>query len=517
MKKIIPILFLLTLPICMLFAQEENNPYVVDPFEGVILHSYADYEVNLYMDFEGELTLVGIKGPAVNRQLKAYKIDGNKGIEISGDLRTLITRNNRLWAVNVENNKSLKRLDCSNNECNAIAISNSPAIRSINCSNNKIVTLMIQRSEGLRDVDCSNNKMLSSQFAEVISNLPQCPENDRGKLCVKNTTVQDNNTFSKENYQAAQAKNWDVFAITMNSNGEIEKTPYEGEDLTISKNVITYTTLLPVGSTISYDLEAYGDLIADGLSDINSGRGHMKSVILKQAAFIRGDVQVLRFLQGGFSEMDFSKNKGMHLVECIGGTIKRLDFSDSPFLYCISFPQHRLESLKIYNCPSLQEIICTNNYLSLKAVDELIKGLPDRNNWLQPGVLKLIGEKEEHNTMPTVELLEIATRKHWEIKMYRKNNDDQGSWVTITKQDITGVESPSDPSVTITPNPASDNVQICSAKPFVTVFLFDLLGNKLMETRCNETGGCMMDVADFPEGCYFVVINGKAYKISIAR
>lgn len=517
MKKIISILFLLTLSAYALLGQDRKSPYDTDPFEGVVFTSLADYEVYLYMDFEGELTLDGIKGPAVNRQLKAYKKKRDTNIQISGDLRTLIARNNRLGTLNVEHNKTLKTLDCSNNECNAIGIFQSPALRSLNCSNNELETLMIRHAEGLRDINCSNNKMLSSQFSEIISHLPQCPDNDRGKLCVKNTTVQDDNTFSIENYQEAQAKNWDVFAITMNSKGEIEQTPYEGEDISISKAIITYTTLLPVGSTISYDLEAFGDLIADGLSDINSGRGHMTSVILKQSAFIRGDVRELRFMYGGFSEMDFSKNKGLRRVECIGGTIKTLDFSGSPSLYCISFPQHHLESLKIYSCPSLQEVVCTNNYLSIEAVDELIRGLPDRSKRAQSGVLKLIGANEEHNAMPTAELLEIASQKNWEIKMFRKNDDGQSGWVSITKQNVTGVTSPSNLSITITPNPASDAVQIRSAKPFAMVSLFDLLGNKLIGAQCDEAGYCKVDVFYLPEGQYLIVINDRAYKVSIAR
>ncbi len=86
MKKIISTLVLLTLSAYVLLAQNEKSPYDTDPFEGVVFTSLADYEVYLYMDFEGELTLDGIKGPAVNKQLKAYK---KRGIRTSRFLETL--------------------------------------------------------------------------------------------------------------------------------------------------------------------------------------------------------------------------------------------------------------------------------------------------------------------------------------------------------------------------------------------------------------------------------------------
>ena len=119
--------------------------------------------------------------------------------------------------------------------------------------------------------------------------------------------------------------------------------------------------------------------------------------------------------------------------------------------------------------------------------------------------------------MPTAELLEIASQKNWEIKMFRKNDDGQSGWVSITKQNVTGVTSPSNLSITITPNPASDAVQIRSAKPFAMVSLFDLLGNKLIGAQCDEAGYCKVDVFYLPEGQYLIVINDRAYKVSIAR
>ena len=119
--------------------------------------------------------------------------------------------------------------------------------------------------------------------------------------------------------------------------------------------------------------------------------------------------------------------------------------------------------------------------------------------------------------MPTAELLEIASQKNWEIKMFRKNDDGQSGWVSITKQDVTGVTSPSNLSITITPNPASDAVQICSATPFAMVSLFDLLGNKQIEAQCDEAGYCKVDVSHLPVGQYLIVVNDRAYKVSIAR
>lgn len=49
MKKIISILFLLTLSAYALLGQDRKSPYDTDPFEGVVFTSLADYEVYLYI------------------------------------------------------------------------------------------------------------------------------------------------------------------------------------------------------------------------------------------------------------------------------------------------------------------------------------------------------------------------------------------------------------------------------------------------------------------------------------
>lgn len=92
---------------------------------------------------------------------------------------------------------------------------------------------------------------------------------------------------------------------------------------------------------------------------------------------------MLRF-PGGFSEIDFSKNKSLSLFESGGGAVKTLDFSNSPSIIEIALPYNQLETINVENCPKLRVLTCYNNNLSLEAVRKVINDLPDHSSGRPP-------------------------------------------------------------------------------------------------------------------------------------
>ena len=480
------------------------------------------------MQFEGELTLRGFAGTPVNRQVKAYPPnDTGKGLSyIVGGITKLIARNNKMGTIFVYRHSKLQTLDCSNNECRFVQLENATALRDLDCSSNRIEIFHFRSVPQLKRLNCANNKITPYHFDGLIKSLPTCPENDHGQLCVKDLTQIDENVFSDENFEAAKAKNWDVYAVTMDSEGNYVWIPYDGKKVVISDNLISYTTMIPVWTIIDLEIQARGDLIADGLSNINFDRGYFKSTILKPKAFIQGDLTVLRF-PGGFSEIDFSKNKSLSLFESGGGAVKTLDFGNSPSIIEIALPYNQLETINVENCPKLRVLTCYNNNLSLEAVRKVINDLPDHSSGRPPGdgsrpkasKLKLIGGDypDERNAIPTEDLLELAEQKNWEILIFRPDSDRDPKWRKMTKQDITSVILPESNESSISPNPAGDFVSIAGAEARATVSLTDLTGRVLVKSQCDDGGKVKLDVRGIPAGNYLLVVNGTSHKLLIAR
>lgn len=200
------------------------------------------------MQFEGELTLRGFAGTPVNRQVKAYPPnDTGKGLSyIVGGITKLIARNNKMGTIFVYRHSKLQTLDCSNNECRFVQLENATALRDLDCSSNRIEIFHFRSVPQLKRLNCANNKITPYHFDGLIKSLPTCPENDHGQLCVKDLTQIDENVFSDENFEAAKAKNWDVYAVTMDSEGNYVWIPYDGKKVVISDNLISYTTMIPV-------------------------------------------------------------------------------------------------------------------------------------------------------------------------------------------------------------------------------------------------------------------------------
>ncbi len=83
---------------------------------------------------------------------------------------------------------------------------------------------------------------------------------------------------------------------------------------------------------------------------------------------------------------------------------------------------------------------------------------------------------------------------------------DGGTYTEI----IVGIEEDKQPTFTIFPNPAANQVNISAEKIFNQVIIMDLFGNIILQNKNNSTS-LILDISDLSKGIYFVKIIGKKY------
>ena len=170
-------------------------------------------------------------------------------------LRTLNCSNNKIESLDVTQNTALTDLNCSNNNLTTLDLNYSTALKTLNCSGNKLTSPNVTECPALVDLDCSRNgtvtsviisssnsalnviKVFGNQLndkeiiTEFVADLPQRLPEDKAKLIFYDKVGEgEGNAMSRENVEAAKAKNWQVYSFLGFVGSGYSTEPYSGFD-----------------------------------------------------------------------------------------------------------------------------------------------------------------------------------------------------------------------------------------------------------------------------------------------
>ena len=141
-------------------------------------------------------------------------------------LRRLSCGNNKLTALNVQGLNALQVLSCGNNRLTFLNVQGCTALHELECEHNQLTSLNVQGCTALRSLDCSNNQLSAQALTSLLTGLPAQSPSDNAK-CILYTESSGEGTLmdftaSAELYavfQNAKTKNWRLYCITGNSDG----------------------------------------------------------------------------------------------------------------------------------------------------------------------------------------------------------------------------------------------------------------------------------------------------------
>lgn len=169
-------------------------------------------------------------------------------------IETLFCNDNQLGHLSLEDNENIEFLDCSDNLLNALDVRKNLHITDLFCSHNMINRLDLTMLKDLEYLNCSQNKLEALDLSEnrkiehiqiqsnkikaegaesLVKSLNRRGEKKGIIVLVDSKDPQEGNSFTKEEIQSVQAKNWETY----DSNGSYDKKDwiaYSGSTNSIS-------------------------------------------------------------------------------------------------------------------------------------------------------------------------------------------------------------------------------------------------------------------------------------------
>ena len=118
-----------------------------------------------------------------------------KTVILKGNITELYCQNNQLTALNVQGLTALTGLLCHDNQLNSLNLKDCTALQRVNCQNNQLESLDVNGCTALQWLFCDNNKLNADAMTQLLKDLPQCKENEKGQcaLYTERTGVNEDN------------------------------------------------------------------------------------------------------------------------------------------------------------------------------------------------------------------------------------------------------------------------------------------------------------------------------------
>ena len=292
-------------------------------------------------------------------------------------LEEITCRNNeKLQAITLGNNGSLKKLDCYDNKLKALDLSGCTALETVSCYSNELQTLILGNKTQLRFLDCHNNGQLTTLDLTGCSLLLSLIEN--GSISYDryyNDRIRGKDQDGKDVLLAD--KTTEVIFTTGQENLAIDRDRFP--DPLFRKKVAEFDktgdgTLNPIELGSITEI-SFGYSWETEYSDMESLSGIEYFT----------NLETLNCSNKKIAELYLSRNKKLTSLNCYNNRLKVLDISENPALTVLDCGQNRLISLNTSKNPALASLTCSDNQitdLSLGA-NKNLQFLDCKNNELQ--------------------------------------------------------------------------------------------------------------------------------------
>lgn len=446
-------------------------------------------------------------------------------LSLATSLVNLDCSTNALTQLDLSQNTKLEKLICLNNKISQLVLDSHPELREFNCSNNELTQLSIKDSPKLTRCDIYLNNLSEQALTTYIKRLRDCPEDSHGILIAidtKNKKIHERNKLINELITLARGKNWDVYDWAAGNAIQITST-------TISDALITLETGLNVGDKIALEISGSENVTITGV--IEPFEAYYKEYTLTDTKLtIQGDVKVLVCSGQKIKKIDVSQNPLLEYLHAYRNeltsftlskhsNIKRLLLSENALtqisvadceqLESLSLWGNKLQSIDLKSCPKLSYIDCMRNQIDDVAFQQLVEALPSISADSDAGVLMAVDTKctPEDNNRMNQNTVQKALAKNWSVRDYGDAQFGQegrpflGSDVAVDKI----VEL----SLTIYPNPATDQVYISGATPMTPIFLYAPDGQVLLQYSTSTAGTATIETGSLTTGYYLIQVGSE--------
>lgn len=303
-----------------------------------------------------------------------------------------------LVSLDVTRARKLQQLYCAKNYLEALDLTGNPDLRMFGCPFNKVSYLNINNCLQLKGMFIQGNSFSAVDLNSFFMQIPMLQTTSKNI----NLRISGNPGSSNCNTSIAAQKNWNI-DITGNGKG--------GQPVTIE-------TLLTDGSTVTIELRASKPSSAR----IDWGNGPVRMQIAKTSTKIKGSVygnyikiwcDELTFLKCekmAISEIDISNATKLQQLYCGHNELERLDVSNNPKLMRLGAGYNHLKEIDISRNRDLRGLYIQENLIKARAIDKLVKQLPELKMFSEKVNLRLVGNPGADKANK-----ELISKKNWHI------------------------------------------------------------------------------------------------------
>ena len=299
------------------------------------------------------------------KSLKEFTWNKTKlaSLDLSGctALTTLDCSENQLTSVDVSGCISLTKLDCNNNQLTSLDVSGCTVLTELRCSNNQLSSLDVSKNTALTKLSCYGNQINGETMTKLVNSLPDRKGMSSGTLGVVDysSKKKDKNLCGFADVATASEKNWAVQKCVRGSYW----TSYPG----VGEGIITMTTSKAVGEKVELRIEANGDVVIEGVSEmpeLDQYRYDYNYTLTSQTITIRGDVTELAGVGNQLTSLDVSGCTTLTKLDCNNNQLTSLDVSERTALTKLGCSKNSLTRLDVSDCTSLGQLDCSDNPLT---------------------------------------------------------------------------------------------------------------------------------------------------------
>ncbi len=280
-------------------------------------------------------------------------IESLYGIEYFPNLQLLSCGHNKIYILDMSDNKKLRELYCqSNNIQNLYLGHNNTGLEELDCTDNALTQLSISEHTKLRGLSCGENKIKSLSVRE----FPLLEELDCHGNALKELDVSKNAYLSKLDCSGNALTRLDASKNTALLTLNCGSSYIDYLDVSSNKK-LQYLYFSETGIS-KIDLSNNPNL------NILECRNTKLKYIDVRNNLSLGTLDVA--YNKGLTTIDVSKNTQLIRLDCSCCRLSGLDLSKNTYLYGLNCDDNLMVNLDLSKCTQLASVSCKNNYIQEK-------------------------------------------------------------------------------------------------------------------------------------------------------
>ena len=310
-------------------------------------------------------------------------IQSLEGIKFFTALKSLVCRDNQLFALDVSGCTALRSLFCYNNQLTTLNVSGCTALKELFCYNNQLTTLNVSGCTALKELDCRENQLTTLNISG----------------CTALTTLRCGYNRELMPTVCNQLTALDVSECTA-----LKELECDGNQLTkldVSGCTALERLYCPYNQLTALDVSG-----CTALTSLSCGHNQLTALNVSGCTALTS----LYCSENQLTSLDVSKNTALTYLDCANNQLTALD---------------------VTNNTALTSLDCSQNQIKGVAMDALVASLPTQTY----AYLGVIYNENEGNVMTTTQVA-AAKAKGWKPKYY-----DGTDWKEYAGSDPTAIES----------------------------------------------------------------------------